>query len=158
LKHVHHDVSTSNILHYQGGERLSDLEFLKELSSLQSHEVKTVCLPVFLLADSVNIDVKGIQQFMAVEIEHEMYCFRPVNGAPLHQWLELLLEGKHQKQPPTHSVLFNPLHDHKSVWWIACWALLHYIPADHIPLHDKRLREQVNYARRLFHPMLFTPQ
>src|SRR5271168_3591311 len=44
LKRVHRDVSTGNILLYQGVGRLSDLEFLKEVSSLQSHEVKTVCL------------------------------------------------------------------------------------------------------------------
>ena len=43
LKCVHRDVSTGNILLYQGIGRLSDLESLKELSSLQSHEVKTVC-------------------------------------------------------------------------------------------------------------------
>ena len=117
-----------------------------------------VCLPVFLLADRVNIDVKGTRQFTAVEIEREMYCFPPVNNAPLCQWLELLREGRHQKQPPTHPVLFNPLHDHESVWWIACWALLHYIPADDIPLDDERLHEQVDYARRLFHPTVFAPE
>src|ERR1700678_109125 len=44
LKRVYRDVSTGNILLYQGVGRLSDLEFLKEVSSLQSHEVKTVCL------------------------------------------------------------------------------------------------------------------
>jgi len=52
LKCVHRDVSTGNILLYQGMGRLSDLEFLKELSSLQSHEVKTVCLHTSLLASS----------------------------------------------------------------------------------------------------------
>jgi Fungal protein kinase len=52
LKCVHRDISTGNILLYQGVGRLSDLEFLKELSSLQSHEVKTVCLHASLLASS----------------------------------------------------------------------------------------------------------
>jgi len=52
LKCVHRDVSTGNILLYQGSGRLSDLEFLKELSSLRSHEVKTVCLHTSLLASS----------------------------------------------------------------------------------------------------------
>jgi hypothetical protein len=44
LKRVHRDVSTGNILLYQGMGRLLDLEFLKEFSSLQFHAVKTVCL------------------------------------------------------------------------------------------------------------------
>ena len=44
LKCVHRDVSTVNILFYEGMGRLSDLEFLKKFSSLNSHEVKTVCL------------------------------------------------------------------------------------------------------------------
>jgi hypothetical protein len=52
LKRVHRDVSTGNILLYQGVGRLSDLEFVKEFSSLQSHEVKTVCLHASLLASS----------------------------------------------------------------------------------------------------------
>jgi hypothetical protein len=52
LKHVHRDVSTGNILFYQGMGRLSDLEFLKELSSLQCHEVKMVCLHTSFLASS----------------------------------------------------------------------------------------------------------
>jgi len=52
LKCVHRDVSTGNILLYQGMGRLSDLEFLKELSLLQSHEVKIVSLHASLLASN----------------------------------------------------------------------------------------------------------
>jgi hypothetical protein len=42
MEHVHRDISTGNILFYQGGGLLSDLEFLKKMSSLETHEVKTV--------------------------------------------------------------------------------------------------------------------
>jgi hypothetical protein len=62
------------------------------------------------------------------------------------------------KQPetlPDAAVLFNPLHDHESLWWIACWALLHYIPADHNPESDKN--ERIEYANRIFHPTVFEP-
>jgi hypothetical protein len=58
------------------------------------------------------------------------------------------------KQPetlPDDAVLFNPLHDHESLWWIACWALLHYIPANHNPESD----ECIEYASRIFHPTVF---
>jgi len=66
-----------------------------------------------------------------------------------------------QKQPETlldDAVLFNPLHDHESVWWIACWALLHYIPANHNPESDEKLRERIEFARRIFHPTVFAPE
>jgi hypothetical protein len=63
-----------------------------------------------------------------------------------------------QKQLPDDAVLFNPLHDHESVWWIACWALLHYIPANHNPESDEKLRECIEFARRIFHPTVFAPE
>ena len=65
------------------------------------------------------------------------------------------------KQPetlPDDAVLFNPLHDHKSVWWIACWALLHYIPIDHNTESDEKPRERIEFARRIFHPTVFAPE
>src|SRR5271155_204236 len=58
------------------------------------------------------------------------------------------------KQPetlPDDAVLFNPLHDHESLWWIACWALLHYIPTNHNPESD----ECIEYASWIFHPTVF---
>jgi hypothetical protein len=59
---------------------------------------------------------------------------------------------------PDDAVLFNPLHDHESLWWIACWALLHYIPANHNPESDEKLREHIEFARRIFHPTVFAPE
>jgi hypothetical protein len=56
------------------------------------------------------------------------------------------------------SVLFNPLHDHESVWWIACWALLNYVPADRPLADDEGLHNQIEYARRLFHPTVYAPE
>ena len=56
------------------------------------------------------------------------------------------------KTLPDDAVLFNPLHDHESLWWIACWALLHYIPADHNPESDENLHERIEFARWIFHP------
>jgi hypothetical protein len=53
---------------------------------------------------------------------------------------------------PDDAVLFNPLHDHESLWWITCWALLHYIPTNHNPESDEKLREHIEFARRIFHP------
>jgi hypothetical protein len=59
---------------------------------------------------------------------------------------------------PDDAVLFNPLHDHESVWWIPCWALLHYIPIDHNPESDEKPRERIEFARRIFHPTVFAPK
>lgn len=66
-----------------------------------------------------------------------------------------------QKQPEAllgNAVLFNPLHDHESVWWIACWALLHYIPTNHNFKSDEKLCERIEFARRIFHPTVFAPE
>jgi hypothetical protein len=69
-----------------------------------------------------------------------------------------LLSPKQPETPPDDAVLFNPLHDHESVWWIACWALLHYVPAEHNPESDEKLRERIEFARRIFHPTVFAPE
>jgi hypothetical protein len=55
-------------------------------------------------------------------------------------------------------VLFNPLHDHESVWWIACWALFNHVPADRTLADDEGLHNQIDYARRLFHPTVYAPE
>ncbi len=41
---------------------------------------------------------------------------------------------------------------------IACWALLHYIPIDHNPESNEKLREHIEFARRIFHPTVFAPE
>jgi hypothetical protein len=60
--------------------------------------------------------------------------------------------------PSDDHVQFNPLHDHESVWWIVCWALLHYVPANYTSENDKILRKRVDFVRRLFHPTVFAPE
>jgi hypothetical protein len=59
---------------------------------------------------------------------------------------------------PNDAVLFNLLHDHESLWWIMCWALLHYIPANHNPKSDEKLCEHIEFARWIFHPTVFAPE
>jgi hypothetical protein len=60
MKYVHRDISTGNILFYQGGGLLSDLEFLKKISSLESHEIKIVRALFILLLWRLKCSVREL--------------------------------------------------------------------------------------------------
>jgi serine/threonine protein kinase len=49
--YVHRDVSTGNILVFEGRGKLSDLEYSKEMQPPPLHEIRTVCF----LPDSSNL-------------------------------------------------------------------------------------------------------
>jgi hypothetical protein len=101
---------------------------------------------------------------MAVEIERGRYFFTQKNKVEEIMNKRKVVSTSHSpspKQPetlPDDAVVFNPLHDHESVWWITCWALLHYIPANHNPESDEQLRKRIEFARRIFHPTVFAPE
>jgi serine/threonine protein kinase len=40
---VHRDVSCGNLLVFDGGGKLSDLEYTKKMSQESTHEIRTVC-------------------------------------------------------------------------------------------------------------------
>ena len=101
---------------------------------------------------------------MAVEIERGRHYFTQKGEVEEIMNKRKVASTSHSLSPqqpetlPDDAVLFNPLHDHESVWWIACWALLHYIPANHNPKSDEKPCERIEFARRIFHPAVFAPE
>ena len=92
-----------------------------------------------------------------MEIELGRYLFLPVE-------VETIKSTNHSSSPeqqeglPYCNVLFNPLHNHESLCWIACWALFHYIPANYNLENSKVHNQCIEFAREIFHPTSISGQ
>ncbi|EGO04175.1 hypothetical protein SERLA73DRAFT_67889 [Serpula lacrymans var. lacrymans S7.3] len=95
---VHRDVSTGNLLVYEGNGKMGDLEFTKKSDQESTHEIRT-----------------GTLNFMAVEVEAQRYNFKPSLADPLAD------------APTSRSAFrYNPLHDLESMWWIGVWMIFNH--------------------------------
>ncbi|KAF8845353.1 hypothetical protein BDN67DRAFT_941205 [Paxillus ammoniavirescens] len=105
---VHCDFSVGNAIWVGGIGKLGDFEYAKNVASDCSHDIRT-----------------GIMHFMAVEVEAQLYLFRPPRfTAP---------DPLGTTSPDPHSALdippsfrMNFLHDIESVWWAFVWAFFYH--------------------------------
>jgi serine/threonine protein kinase len=137
LGYVHRDISAGNILYVGGVGKLSDLEFLKEFTTTDVHEVRTVRTVLdSLITEVFTNSNQGTAQFMACEVQVQKYLFK----TPPRQ--AHVLETSVVNKVPFR---FNPLHDLESTWWIAVWCLFHSAPLGTVPNG-----EQYTNAAKLF--------
>ncbi|KAF8880260.1 hypothetical protein BD779DRAFT_1803020 [Infundibulicybe gibba] len=93
LGYVHRDISLGNVLLYDGGGRLSDLEYCRSSSEPDRHDAQT-----------------GTPDFMSVEVDIGERLFVPPNGYGHLAY----------SSPPFK---YFALHDAESVWWLFAFAL-----------------------------------
>ncbi|KAF9505226.1 hypothetical protein BS47DRAFT_1435749, partial [Hydnum rufescens UP504] len=93
---VHWDISISNILWYNGGSKLADLEYAKRIDDKMSHDMWAANQTRF---------------FMSVEVPAQLYLFLP-DEPPNNGCREFLFAH-------------NYLHDLKSLWWVAVWIVFY---------------------------------
>ncbi|KAI9061254.1 hypothetical protein FKP32DRAFT_1594640 [Trametes sanguinea] len=107
---IHRDVSSGNILSFNGRGKLSDLEYAKEFNLLiggRSSDPKT-CTPIF----------------MAVEVQTRSSIYKKA-------WDFEKLEDIDQPSAPAsprRAIRHNFQHDLESIFWILTWLVLTRIP------------------------------
>ncbi|CCM03683.1 uncharacterized protein FIBRA_05827 [Fibroporia radiculosa] len=110
---VHRDLSTGNILIYNGRVKLADFEYAKRLGAVASHEIRT-----------------GTADFMAVEVDLQNYYFKERHlNLDIYKFAAAYPVTREQSVlPPAESMpvafRYNPLHDFESLWWMSVYFLL----------------------------------
>ncbi|KAF8880268.1 hypothetical protein BD779DRAFT_1803027 [Infundibulicybe gibba] len=114
LGYVHRDISSGNVLLYDGGGRLSDLEYCRSSSEPDRHDART-----------------GTPDFMSVEVAAGNRLFVPPNGYGHPAY----------SSPPFQ---YFTLHDAESVWWLFAFALFSNGIQDESPDEDREDRQVEN--------------
>ncbi|KAF7795938.1 hypothetical protein EIP86_007105 [Pleurotus ostreatoroseus] len=146
---VHRDMSDQNILVRDHVARLADLEYTKRIG--------------------VGRDlVLGTADFMACEIETQLYLFLPGLTPPttpddpqkrsskplsISTLVDEYEEGIQRELPAAPAIRYNPLHDLESLWWIAVYFIVKREVVDESdPETFGRVASiaQRNYAAQLF--------
>ncbi|CDO76321.1 hypothetical protein BN946_scf184414.g3 [Trametes cinnabarina] len=118
---MHRDVSSGNILFFNGCGKLSDLEYAKEFN---------------LSVGGRSSDPKtGTQIFMAVELQTEDTIYKEISGS------KRLKDYKRQKASSPPRIRHNFQHDLESIFWIMTWLVFTHIPG----------QDCADVAAKLFH-------
>jgi len=165
---VHRDVSTGNILTYNGQAKLADLEYAKKMGDLKSHEMRTASeSPISLSGKSLIASQQGTMQFMfmSIEVAAQLFLFCPLNpgfsstelNEETDQDEEMDSEGTDQDEGTAQTKVpfsHNHLHDLESLWWVAVWVVIHnYIiskDTTYPPVTLQDAAQQLEQSRILF--------
>ncbi|TRM63106.1 hypothetical protein BD626DRAFT_569160 [Schizophyllum amplum] len=125
---VHRDISTGNLLWWNGRGLLADLEYAKkfEPSTGGSADPKT-----------------GTAFFMAVEIQKQMLIYEPPQPAFIsfaEDMANLTAKKKPDPRPLTSVVVHNYEHDLESMFWVLLWIYMARLP------HPPVMSELEQYA------------
>ncbi|CCM06714.1 uncharacterized protein FIBRA_09004 [Fibroporia radiculosa] len=140
---VHRDLSTGNILIFNGKVKLADFEYAKRLDEqADAHEIRT-----------------GTADFISVEVDRQQYFFTPrgiswVEFAARMQAENGNLQSLCQESlKPKVVFRYNPMHDFESLWWISVYVLFNkqvvMVNEKSPPSHD--YRRQRTWAAGVFY-------
>jgi len=114
---VHRDVSIGNILSYEGGTKLADLEYAKKMEDKAGgHNMRT-----------------GTLHFMSIEVAAHEFLFEAIQPGETidprerkQRNRQLGASNATQDNWPTNiSFAYNHLHDLESLWWVAVWIVFY---------------------------------
>ncbi|CCM05348.1 uncharacterized protein FIBRA_07562 [Fibroporia radiculosa] len=141
---VHRDLSTGNILIFNGKIKLADFEYAKQVDIPSSHDIRT-----------------GTADFMAVEVDLQHYFFQGGQSVDtIGDFKQTYPITRGQRiHPPSESTArvfrYNPLHDFESLWWISVYFVankkVERIDQKAPPFH--RYQQQKSWAADIFYSL-----